>query len=159
MIISHGPGISGGGSGNTFLISGPATFGPFYTPKRISVEKERNLDKSDNFCGSQDITDTGSKNRVLHVAGRLRQSELSAFHAVLDSNKPFNILSPVWSGEIRIENGDVEGPTAIDPIDGQFLFEYSLDVVSTGVDEDQGSSEFGVVSGPTPSTSSTTGVR
>lgn len=143
-------GISSGmnTAGASFLLTGPATLAPYYIPERISIDKERKLDKSDNFCGGQDITDTGSKNRVLHISGKLRANEVSAFNSVLNKNDPFDVVTPAWSGEVRVEAGELEGPIGIDPMNQMMMYKYSLDIVSTGVDEGGGQvPKHGIISG------------
>lgn len=152
-LLDSGGGGGGGpvaiaGTQSMFMLTGPTTLAPFYVPERMSIDKERKLDKSDNFCGGQDITDMGSKNRVLHIAGKLRSSEVGVFNTVLNKNDPFDIVTPAWSGQVRVETGELEGPIGIDPINKMTLFKYSLDVVSTGVDEGGGQTpKYGIISG------------
>lgn len=135
-------------SQSSFLLSGAATLAPHYVPERMTMNKERELDKSDNFCGGQDVTDTGSKNRVIHISGKLRSNEVGAFNSALNKNDPFDIVTPAWSGQVRLEAGEIEGPIGIDPINNMTLFKYSLDAVSTGIDEGGGQApEHGIISG------------
>jgi len=123
---------------DTFLIDGGVTFGPAYIPTRFSIKKDRNLNREDNFCGNEDISDLGSKNREIHISGPLREDEIGAFGDLLDHNDPLGIVTPGWGGEIRIKGGEYEGPRSIDPRSGQALYKFTLDVVSTGRDEAQG---------------------
>lgn len=122
-------------SQSMFAIYGLDDFAPRYVPNRFSVSKERNLDRSENFCGGEDVEDLGSKNREFHISGRILQRELVAFNNVLDTNEPFDMISPGWSGEIRVIDGEFDGPRGHDPATNEFLYQYSLNVVSTGVDE------------------------
>jgi hypothetical protein len=121
-----------------FLLYGSATFEPFYAPKRISVTKERDLNRQGNFCGGEDVTDMGSKNRAFHVSGRFLESELSRFEVLLDHTEPLDVATPGWGGEVMISEGEYEGPLGIDPRTREYFFKYSLDVVSTGKDESDG---------------------
>lgn len=122
---------------NNFGISGNgANFGPFFMPDRIAVSKERNLVRHANFCGLEDVFEIHGHNREVHVSGKLRESELPAFERVLDHRQPADLITPSWSGEIRVIKGDHEGPIGYDPQVGEFIWEYSLDLVSTGEDED-----------------------
>ncbi|WP_330630658.1 hypothetical protein [Halocatena halophila] len=150
MILRAGGGSSTSVSAeqSSFLLSGPVTFAPYYVPERISIDKERKLDKSDNFCGGQDVIDTGSKNRVIHISGKLRANEVGAFNGSLNKNEPFDVVTPAWSGQVRIEAGELEGPIGYDPINKMQLYSYSLDIVSTGIDEGGGQvPKFGIISG------------
>lgn len=145
--------LSGGESSQTppdpsaqsaFLLTGDITFGPFYSPKRISVSKERELNRQETFCGGEDVTDLGSKNREIHIAGRLLESELEAFEGLLDNNEPLDMTTPGWTGEIMVKSGEYEGPVGRDSRTREYFFQYSLDVVSTGRDE-SGNVDYGIV--------------
>ncbi len=124
--------------GSKFSLSGNGVyFGPFFMPDRVSVSKERNLVRHANFCGLEDVFEIHGKNREIHIAGKLRQSELPAFERVLDHNQPADLITPSdsFNGEVRVVKGDYEGPVAWEPQTGQWLWEYSLDLVSTGMNE------------------------
>lgn len=123
---------------SAFLLSGAVQFGPYYAPKRISVTKERELNRQGNFCGGEDVTDLGSKNRELHISGRLLENELIAFESLLDNDRALDLTTPGWGGQIMVKGGEYEGPVGRDARTGEFFFQYSLDIVSTGRDEDDG---------------------
>ncbi|MFC7165859.1 hypothetical protein [Halospeciosus flavus] len=139
------PAISGQ---DTFFVYGSGvTFAPTYVPTRISVSKERNLNREDNFCGTEDVSDLGSKNREVHISGLIRESELDSLGNLLDANFPMRVIAPGWSGEIRVMDGEFEGPRAFDPQNREPLYKYSLNVLSTGSDEAQKpDNEDGVIS-------------
>lgn len=122
-------------SHSAFLLSGAVTFGPYYAPERLSVTKKRNLNRQENFCGGEDITDLGAKNRSAHVAGLILETELSAFNGVLDNDQAINMTTHGWSGQVMVKEGEYEGPVGRDAETGEYLYKYSLDVVSTGLDE------------------------
>ena len=126
----------GAGSANQFSVDGNgANFSPFYMPDRISVVKKRNLVRHANFCGLEDVFEVHGENREIHIAGKLRENEYPAFERLLDHRQPADLLTPSWEGEIRVLKGDHEGPIGYDPQTKQFLYKYSLDLVSTGEDE------------------------
>ena len=41
-------------------------------------------------------------------------------------------MTPGWEGEVRVMNGEYEGPQSYDPHNSEALYKYSMDVVSTG---------------------------
>jgi hypothetical protein len=127
---------------SAFLLTGDVTFGPFYSPKRISVKKDRELNRQENFCGGEDVTDLGSKNREMHISGRFLESELAAFEALLDNTEPLDLTTPGWTGQIMVSGGEYEGPLGRDGRTRQFFFGYSIDVVSTGRDEEDGDAHY-----------------
>ena len=117
------------------LVGKDMYFGPAYVPERIQLNKERNLVRHANFCGLEDVFEIHGHNREIHVSGWLRQDELSAFERVLDHNQVADLITPGWSGRVRVVKGEHEGPEAWDPRANQWLWKYSLDLVSTGEDE------------------------
>ena len=131
---------------STFLLVGSPTFGPFYVPTRFVVNKERELNEEGTFCGGENVEDTGSKNREIHISGPVLEREKDTFHDVLDANTVFDLVSPVWSGEVRIKDGELEGPTSYDPRHGEQLFKFTLNVISTGTDEADGKPGDGIIS-------------
>ncbi|TQQ81847.1 hypothetical protein [Halonotius roseus] len=111
------------------------SFAPWYSPKRINVTKDRDLNRQDNFCGGEDVTDLGEKNSDIHVSGRLLKSELSSFKNSLGSSETFDLTTEGFNGEVRVGGGEYEGPIGKDAETREFFFSYSLDLVSTGKDE------------------------
>ena len=126
---------AGSGTQDMFAIYGNADFAPYYVPRRFSFSKERNLDRTENFCGNEDVSDLGAKNREMHVSGLIRETELPAFNNLLDTSDPVEMVSPGWSGEVRVMDGEFEGPRSTDPATKQYLYQYSINLVSTGRDE------------------------
>ena len=118
-----------------FAIYGDAGFAPHYVPNRCEMGKERNLNREDNFCGGEDVEDIGAKNREIHASGWMRASELQAFNDLLDYGEPVELIYTGWSGEVNVKDGDFEGPIGRDAVTKEFLFRYSLNLVSTGLDE------------------------
>jgi hypothetical protein len=111
-------------------------FAPRYYPDTFRVRKERNLDRSKNFCSGEDVSDKGSKNREIHIAGVITSDEKDTFDRMCDVSEYFELTSATWSGEVRVEMGEYEGPTGYHSITDSSLFQYTLDLVSTGTDED-----------------------
>lgn len=134
-------------SSSTFAVYGTTDFAPYYVPSRLSITKERKQNKKENFCGGEDVSDLGAKNRTIHAAGWLRQTEVDAFNDLVDSDDPFEAITPAWSGEVRVEGGEIEGPRALDPVTKDWLYQYSVDLVSTGRDEPgHNSGDYGIIS-------------
>ncbi|MFC6717884.1 hypothetical protein ACFQGT_09615 [Natrialbaceae archaeon GCM10025810] len=125
-----------GQRGLPFRIRGNGVyFAPTYVPDRIQIAKERNLVRHANFCGLEDVFEVHAKNREVHVTGTILHSELGSFERVLDHNDVADLSTPGWSGKIRVVQGDYEGPVGWDPRSGDYLWGYTLDLVSTGEDE------------------------
>lgn len=146
-------GESGAGfsvSQNVFALYGPVGLAPFYVPARISVGKEREVDREESFCHGEDVTDMGAKNRDIHVSGLLLQSELQTFNDLLDSGEKHELITPAWSGEVLVADGDLDGPKGTDSRTREWLFQFALNLVSTGLDE-TGPSDNGILNDGLPS--------
>lgn len=118
-----------------FEIVGEVDFRPHYLPDTVRVIKERNLNREDDFCRGEDVTDTGSKNRDIHISGKMLSRDKQWFDILLDSNNVHTLVSTAWSGDVRVSNGEYEGPTQLDAETKEYIFKYKIDLVSTGRDE------------------------
>lgn len=110
-------------------------FRPHYVPDRLQVSKERNLVRHANFCGLEDVFEIHGHNREIHLTGKLLHSEVAKFESVIDNSQTAELLSAAWSGEVRTVQGEYEGPIGWDPIEREYLWSYTLDLVSTGLNE------------------------
>lgn len=125
-----------------------AQFAPPLYPEKLRVRKQRNLDRQPNFCGGEDVSDTGSKNREVHISGRVRGSDmLEALNDAADRNEVFDLVSDAWTGEIRIKEIEYEIMKGYDPSTGEQYWKYTIDAVSTGRDEDQSTISSGFSGG------------
>lgn len=145
MVDVFSQGGGGGGSGSrgkprqqpfALLRNGAWTeFTPELYPERVQVTKERNLNREQNYCKGEDVTDDGSKNRDIHVNGIVTRSGLDDVGEVADTGNEYTLVSATWSGEVLIESVEVEGPTGWWPQQNTMLWQYRIDAVSTGEDE------------------------
>lgn len=155
--LSQFQGGGGGGSGRgkprqqPFAlrpVGGGISFAPELFPQRIQVTKERDLNREKDYCKNEDVTDNGSKNRDIHIAGLLTRRMLPNLNTVADSGEEHTLVTATWSGEVLVDTVEVEGPTGWWPEKDTMFWKYRIDVVSTGRDEDQESgSQDGIISG------------
>lgn len=131
----------------SFSLYGPTNFGPFYSPQRISISKQRKIDQKENFCGGEDVADIGEENREIHLSGLLLRKEIRAFNRLVDEPLKYILVTDIWNGEVVVKGGDIEGPVMYDPQHKQSLFSYSIDMVSTGKDEGSNDDNDGIISG------------
>jgi hypothetical protein len=123
-------------SNNVFALqSSSVNFIPEWVPTRFVWNKERTLDREQNFCGHEDVSDLGAKNREVRITGPMKESLIDKFNAVLELNEPFVLVSPAWNGEVRVKDGEIEGPTLSDPHSGEDIYKFILNLVSTGKNE------------------------
>lgn len=131
-------GVSEGRSGESMkLISRESdlSFRPRYSPERIRVRKERNLDRSESFCEGEDVSDTGSKNREIHISGRIRDSATNVFDAVLDEGSRFTLICAAGTYRVYVDEGEYDGVQGRDGKTGENLWQYSLDLVADPISE------------------------
>lgn len=145
-----------GGSSSTddtrqqpFALYGPIVFAPEFFPERLQVTKERNLSRNQSYCEGEDVTDNGGKNRDIHVSGYVLSDGLDTLHELGDNSYPYTMVSATWSGEVMLSEYEVEGPIGHYPPANSMLWEYRIDLVSTGKDstgEQATDSEQGIIS-------------
>lgn len=109
-------------------------FYPEFTPETIRPRKVRNLDRTENFCKGENVSDEGAENREIHVTGRMVGPEKDALDAVADSGMKFDMASATWSGRVYVSEVEYEGPDGWDPDSGYFYYTYTIDLVEAGME-------------------------
>lgn len=133
------------GSDIPFVLSGNATFAPRYLPDTFRRTKSRNLDRKENFCGGENVSDRGSENWEFHVSGPVLTIGVQFFDRIVEGGGDLLLTSLSWSGEVKVEEAELEGPMSWDPAAQQFLWRYTLDLVSTGKDESGNENQTGII--------------
>lgn len=119
-------------SGNNF------SFVPTYYPKTFTEMKKKDMERHGSGCEGESVSIKEIKNREFRVAGVVLRNEIYALRDLQDSTKPVDLLSPLFENggmecyAKRVERGDEVG---WDAFEAQRLFEYDIDLVSTGTDE------------------------
>jgi hypothetical protein len=145
-----GGGTGGGGAetvSKPFVLVGETNFAPRFFPETIRVRKEREIDRTSNYCKGEDVSDSGSKNREIHINGLLLGPEKELFDSLADNADILTMSSTTWSGSVRVKRIEYEGPQMYHPPSEDFFWEYTLDLVEVGGTEnetvvDEGSGEF-----------------
>lgn len=127
------------------ILGEPVDFIPHVPPSNFRVRKKRNLDRTENFCKGENVSDDGSENREIHITGKLLGEEKNNLDKLADSDQPVEVTSPTWTGEARLSECEYEGPTGWDSSSGHYYFDYTLDLVALGPAIEQTS---GVVTEP-----------
>lgn len=120
-----------------FSLTGPVNFEPTYYPERVKPSKKRELDREAGLCNGEQVTDTGSKNKDIHVSGYILESEKSTFWDLLDSGEELKMIAMPWSGHVYVKDGDLEGPLGIDNQQGEWVYEYTMTVVESMSEDHQ----------------------
>lgn len=122
------------------------SFAPEFYPDDFTQMKKRELKRYGGGCRGESVSIKSAKNREFHVSGVLLEGEINIFHAIQDYNDVVDVLSPLTpSGgmECYIKQSELGNQSGWDPHNQQWMFEYTLDLVSTGTDEhDRGENDI-----------------
>jgi len=118
----------------------PWTFAPEFYPDRFNQKKSKELDRYADGCAGEEVSIKAIKNREFHATGVLLEGEIPVYQKLLDFDGKVDILSPLTpSGgmECIIKDGELGEQKGWDPHTRQWMFKWTLDLVSTGRDEYQ----------------------
>lgn len=127
-------------------------FIPDYYPSDFTQMKKRELDRYGGNCNGESVSIKSIKNRVLHVKGILGQDIINIFHRLIEYDGKVDVVSPLLPNgglECHLKRGELGNQKGWDPQTDQRLFEYNLDLVSTGRDE-HGDGKNGIVTAIIP---------
>lgn len=129
------------------------TFVPEFYPTDFTQMKKKELNRYGGGCQGESVSVKSVKNREFHVEGVVLEGEVSIFQSLLDYDAKADLISPLTpsnGAECYIKQGELKNQTGWDPHTRQWMFEYSLDLVSTGRDEGEGDSNNGIVTAILP---------
>jgi len=114
------------------------SFVPEFYPEDFTGMKAKKLDRHGNGCEGESVSIEEVKNREFHVSGKVLHGELPLIHSLANYENPVDLISPlIEDGGMecyikRVERGNQAG---WDPMRKQRMFEYDMDLVSSGRDE------------------------
>lgn len=114
-------------------------FNPEFYPDSLTQMKKRKLKRYGSGCEGENVSIKAIKNREFHVSGVLLTSEIDDFHSLTDHHGKVDLISPKapnGGAECHIKKTELGNQSGWDPHQQERLFEYSIDLVSTGRDED-----------------------
>lgn len=117
------------------------SFIPEFYPDDFTQMKKRELTRYGGNCGGESVSIKAVKNREIHVSGVMLEGEVKIFNKLVDYNGTVEIYSPLIPNggmECFIKKGELGNQSGWDPHTRQWMFEYTLDLVSTGKDEHKG---------------------
>ena len=116
------------------------SFQPIYYPETLRVVTDKKLTRTDAGCAGENVSIQKMKNSEVHIKGRVHESDLSDLHKLQHRSETVEVISPSLQGGgmecivKKAEQGDVISWDAF-PDAQEWMFEYTLDLVSTGKDE------------------------
>jgi hypothetical protein len=111
---------------------------PEFYPDDFTQMKKKEFSRYGGDCGGETVTIKSVKNREFHLEGVILQGEINLFQGLLDLTEPVDLLSPltpVGGMECHIKQGELGSQDGWDPHNRQWMFKYTLDLISTGRDE------------------------
>lgn len=114
------------------------TFVPEFYPDSFTQMKKKELDRYGGNCNGESVSIKSIKNRELHATGVILQGEAATFRSLQDINSKVDLISPLTSDggmECYVKKAELGEQKGWDPHTRQWMFEYTIDLVSTGRDE------------------------
>lgn len=124
-----------------FEISPPQetwSFIPEFYPDSFTQMKKNELDRYGGKCNGESVSIKSVKNREFHATGVLLQGEIQIFQALQDIGSEVDLISPLTKNggmECFVKKAELGEKKGWDPHNRQWMFEYTIDLVSTGRDE------------------------
>mgnify|MGYP000394376069 CR=1 FL=1 len=139
-MVNTVPSGSGGGVEELgFEVDMPdGSFVPEFYPEDLTQEKKTKLNRYGSGCDGESVSTDKTKNKEIHIRGIILKDSIPQFHKLVDETNPVDVISPLFSDgglQCRVKKGKLGNVSGWDPISEQWMFEYSLDFVSTGKDE------------------------
>jgi hypothetical protein len=132
-------------------VSRPALFefAPMFYPDRFNQKFDKELRREGQQCRGEDVSLKNQKNSEFHATGVILEENLRVVQALAEHEGVVDMFTPVSPNggmECYIKGGDVGEIEGWNPVEKQWMFKYTLDFVSTGLDEFGNDTENDVVS-------------
>lgn len=125
--------------GFEITISGSSwRFAPEFYPDDFTQMKKKELSRYGGNCGGESVSIKSMKNREFHATGIILREGIDKVQHLLDYDGVVDLISPltpVGGMECFVKRGEIGSEKGWDPHTQQRMFEYTLDLVSTGRDE------------------------
>jgi len=121
-------------------------FIPLYYPSRFTITTEKKLERTEIGCDGEAVSIEKLKNSTFHVTGKVHASDLSALNDIAHTTQKVEINTPALpTGSMNAyvksaERGEIIGYDAY-PEAEEWMFKYTIDLVSTGENEYESSSK------------------
>lgn len=124
------------------------SFIPEFYPDSFTQMKKKELERYGGKCNGESVSIKSIKNRELHATGVILEGEVEIFRALQDIGSKVDLISPLTSDggmECYIKQAELGEQKGWDPHNQQWMFEYTVDLVSTGRDEYASDGENAIV--------------
>jgi hypothetical protein len=122
--------------------SGEVEFNPVYYPDRYRDTMQKEVDRDSRQCGGEDVSIDTSKNPEFHATGIVLDGNVSDFRNIRNHMGPVDLITPLTDSpggmEVIVTKGQIGEIVGWDGLYKQWQFNYTLDMVATGSDTDDG---------------------
>lgn len=114
------------------------TFAPNYYPSELTQNGSNELKRDGGNCGNQDVSVKKNKNREIHIRGIVLEERLGQLHALMDFTNELDLISPLTPNnagmECYMKKCEIGEKQGWHEDYEQYLFDYTIDLVSSGRD-------------------------
>jgi hypothetical protein len=117
---------------------GGAVFEPVYYPSSFTIVTDKELIRNGAKCEGERISIDKLKNSEIHVTGKVHASDLPDLDDLAHTTRPVTLVTPIvppGGMEVIVKKAERGNYSGWDPYVRERMFEYTLDMVSTGADE------------------------
>jgi hypothetical protein len=125
-------------------------FAPKFFPDRFNQSFDKELRREGQQCRGEDVSIKNLKNSEFHATGVVLEENLRRVQKLANHDGVVDMITPISPNggmECYIKSGDVGELEGWNPVYRQWMFNYTFDFVSTGLDEFGNDTENDVVSG------------
>ncbi|UBF19097.1 hypothetical protein HRTV-14_gp24 [Halorubrum phage HRTV-14] len=124
-------------------------FNPLFFPDRFNQKFDKELRREGQQCRGEDVSIKNLKNSEFHATGVVLEENLRVVQKLAEHDGVVDMITPISPNggmECYIKGGDVGEVEGWNPVARQWMFTYTLDFVSTGLDEFGNDTENDLVS-------------
>ncbi|UBF21511.1 hypothetical protein HRTV-24_gp25 [Halorubrum virus HRTV-24] len=124
-------------------------FNPLFFPDRFNQSFDKELRREGQQCQGEDVSIKNLKNSEFHATGVILEENLRVVQKLAEHEGVVDMITPISPNggmECYIKGGDVGELEGWNPVYRQWMFTYTFDFVSTGLDEFGNDTENDLVS-------------
>lgn len=113
-------------------------FAPEFYPDRFNKVMEKELDRNGQQCRGEDVSIKNFKNADIHATGVCFARQISTIEEIHAHDGKVDLYTPISPNgglEAFVKKAEIGEMSGWNPHQNQWMFKYTLDFVSTGLDE------------------------
>lgn len=113
-------------------------FAPAFYPDRFNKVMSKELNRDGQQCDGEDVSIKNFKNSELHATGVCFAREVSTIESLHEHDGAVDLYTPISPNgglEVFVKKAEIGEINGWNPYESEWMFDYTLDFVSTGLDE------------------------